>query len=96
MLNRAPELFEKILLFIDRFHQDGHTCSEGFKLANFPELHAFVSNVAEGLNSFLQHFHSQVAFMKQNTFMMVMIVVIGVRNWLINRHLKDLKAKYNK
>ena len=94
MLNRAPELFDKIRVFIDRFHAMGHLCCEGFKLANYPEFHALVSTSAESLNSFMQHFHSQVAFMNQATFMQFMLFVLGVRNWMINQLLAQLMAMY--
>jgi hypothetical protein len=71
-----------------------HKCCEGFKLSNYPEFASYISTCAESLNNFLQLYHSQVAYMKQDTFITVIMFAIGIRNWLMNKKLEEIISKF--
>jgi hypothetical protein len=87
-IKREPKMFSKTQFFIDRFHATNHKCASFWKLTSYPGFAELASTASESLNAFLQRFHSQCAFMRQDTYMLFLEVVITVRNWLINERLK--------
>ena len=46
---------------------------------------------SETLNAFLQKFHNQCAFMKQETFMKFLELILTVRNYLMTSKLQAAK-----
>lgn len=86
-IKREPVMFARTQFFIDRFHGSNHKCASFWKLMSYPGFSELISTASETLNAFLQRFHSQCAYMRQDTYMLFLEVVITVRNWLINeRH----------
>lgn len=94
MLNRCPALFSKTRLFIDRWHGRSHKCASVFKLQVFHDFQNLLSTSSESLNFFLQKLHGQTPFMKQETYVALLLTVMGVRNWFLNNQLADLIKKY--
>jgi hypothetical protein len=94
MLNRLPEIFMHTRLFIDRWHATSHKCASVFKLQGYPVFQELVSTGAESLNQFLQYFHGQTPFMKQETAMIILMGFVGLRNYLINEELTHWKQVY--
>lgn len=90
MLNRVPEMFSNIRLFIDRFHATSHKCASAFKLQAYPVFQELPSTGSESLNLFLQHLHGQAPFMRQDTFVSIVRACVGLRNYIFNCRL--LKA----
>lgn len=94
MLNRMPEKFSNIRLFIDRWHATNHKCASVFKLQSYPAYQELPSTGAESLNNFLQLMHSQTPYMTQDTYMEVVTGVMGLRNHFLNEYLMKLTKKY--
>jgi hypothetical protein len=94
MLNRLPQMFSKIRLFIDCFHAMSHKCASVFKLQAFSVFQELVSTGAEALNNFLQRLHGQTPFMKQETFMVLMEALVGLRNYSMNEEIERIVQMY--
>ncbi len=81
-------MFARTKFVIDRFHSNNHVCASFWKLASYPGAAELVSTASESLNVFLQRFHSQCAYMRQDTFMKFLDLLVTIRNFLINVVLK--------
>jgi Kyakuja-Dileera-Zisupton transposase len=90
MLNRLPEMFAKVRLYIDRFHAMSHKCASVFKLQAFSAFQELVSTGAEVLNKFLQRLHSQTPFMKQETYVTIVEAMVGLRNYMLNKEMERI------
>ena len=77
-------MFSLTKFVIDRFHSNNHVCASFWKLGSYPTAAELVSTASETLNVFLQRFHSQCAYMRQDTFMKFLDLVVTIRNFLIN------------
>ena len=89
--NQEPKLFSRTKFFIDRFHSRGHKRCAAWKLHSYPYFSELCSTASESLNSFLQNFHTQCSFMKQETFMLFIQLVVTVRNWIISNKLEHAR-----
>jgi hypothetical protein len=88
-ISREPKMFCLTKFLIDRFHSNNHKCASFWKLHSYPGFADLVSTASESFNAFIQWFHSQCAYMRQDTFMLFMELVTTVRNWLTNQRLKQ-------
>ena len=85
---REPELFTSTKWLIDRFHGYSHKCSDFWKMSSYPSVANLCSTASESLNSALQGFNSMCAFMRQDTFMIFVCLIIGIINWLKTKMLQ--------
>ncbi len=88
-VGREPKMYCLTQFVIDRLHEYNHKCGSFWKLAEYPGFADLVSTASKSLNAFLQRFHSQCAYMRQDTFMHFINLVIVIRNWLRNQKLKQ-------
>ena len=96
MLNREPLLFQNIWGKIDKFHSGSHKCSELYDIRKYLNQKATGNtSIMESLNSFLSHFKSQTAYMKQETFIKFLKVILGFRNYFINTKLQNKKLFFS-
>ena len=76
-------------MFTFRFHAYSHKCSGFWKLGNYPCDATTVSTSSESLNAFIQNYRGMCVYMKQETFIVFLSVLIAIRNWYINIKLKN-------
>ena len=66
-----------------------------FKLQSYPVFQEIITTASETLNSFVQLFHSNAPYMSQQTHVLFMRLVLGIRNYKINQDMIQLTQRYN-
>ena len=82
-LKREPKRFKNVTFLIDRLHDKGHLCTDGYSMSTYKhdkKISSINSQLVEQANSKLKNLNSQIANMTSDNAIIHLAVFLGIRN----------------